>query len=64
MFKSEDLSLTFSEMFPQNLPSPTWEGMKGRGGQIQIKFLLSTLTLALPHRKGEGIIEKISNIFG
>ena len=32
--------------------------MKGRGNQIQTKFLLSTLTLALPHRKGEEIIEK------
>jgi hypothetical protein len=38
--------------------------VKGRGNQIQTKFLLSTLTLALPHRKGEEIIEKISNIFG
>jgi hypothetical protein len=38
--------------------------MKGRGNQIQTKFLLSTLTLVLPHRKGEEIIEKISNIFG
>jgi hypothetical protein len=52
MFKSEDLSLTFSEMFPQNLPFPTWEGMKGREGQIQIKFLLSTLTLALLNQGG------------
>ena len=29
--KSENLSLTFCEMSSQNLPSPPWEGMKGRG---------------------------------
>ena len=29
--KSENSSLTLSQMSPKNLPSPWWEGMKGRG---------------------------------
>jgi hypothetical protein len=38
MFKSEDLSLTFSEMFPQNLPSPS---PIGRGRELLKKFQIS-----------------------
>ncbi len=57
-FKSENLSLTFPELFSKNLPSPRWEGIKpvlsgvegGRGDQKV--FIFSTPTLALPHRRG------------
>jgi len=35
----------------------------GEEGEGEESFL-STPTLTLPHRKGEGIITKISNIFG
>jgi hypothetical protein len=60
MFKSENLSLTFSRKTLSNLPLPLREGIKGRGS----KLFLSTLTLALPHRKGEGVYLEISNMFG
>ena len=64
MLKSENLSLTFLTINRKKLPSPAWEGMKGRGDQIRTNTPLSTPTLALPHRKGEGIIGEISNMFG
>jgi phosphatidylserine/phosphatidylglycerophosphate/cardiolipin synthase-like enzyme len=56
--KSDD-SLTFSEMSSKNIPSPRWEGMKGRGdgstGSPQACPELvegSTPTRTLPHRRG------------
>jgi hypothetical protein len=60
--KSENFSLTFYEISSQNLPSPPWEGMKGRGDQTVSH--LSTPTLALPHRRRRGIYREISNMFG
>jgi hypothetical protein len=54
--KSENLSLTFSEMSPINLPSPWWEGMKGRGDQsVSVLF---TPTRTLPRRKGRELFRK------
>jgi len=57
--KPENLSLTFRKN-PKKSPLPWREGMEGRGNW----FLLSTPTLALPHRRGRENIGEISNIFG
>jgi hypothetical protein len=56
--KSENLSLTFSEIYSKELPSPpclhaevprsgtqAWEGMMGRGDQIPTEYFLFTPTL-------------------
>ena len=36
IFKSKNLSLTFFKNLQQKLPSPPWEGMKGRGDRMRI----------------------------
>jgi quercetin dioxygenase-like cupin family protein len=53
--RSGNLSLTSPQKFLKKLPSPSWEGMKGRGDQTV--SILSTPTLALPHRRGEIVAE-------
>jgi hypothetical protein len=58
--KSENSSLTLSQMFPKNLPSLRWEGMKERGDQTV--SISSTPTRTLPHRRGRGLSRK-SQIF-
>jgi len=58
MIKSEDFLLTFEPS--KNLPSPGGRGRRGGG----LKFLLSTPTLSLPHRRVRGEGKEISNIFG
>jgi hypothetical protein len=66
ILECENLSLTFSETYSQKLPSPPWEGMKGRGDQTSFVHphpCLPAGRLTLPRRKGEGIIGEISNIF-
>jgi len=40
-----------NEKFPKQTPLPWWEGRKGRGS----KFLLSTPTFILPHRRGRSL---------
>jgi hypothetical protein len=45
----------------KNLPSPLWEGMKGRGDQKV--FISSTPTLALPHRRGGNSWRKLKQSF-
>jgi hypothetical protein len=64
--KSGNLSLKFSEIYSKELPSPPWEGIKGRGEQMRAKYFLSTptltLTLTLPHQGGGNYLV-IFNIF-
>src|SRR3972149_9210366 len=59
--KSENLSLTFSEMSPINLPSPRREGMKGRGDPSV--SVLSTPTRTLPRRRGGNYLENFKYLW-
>jgi hypothetical protein len=50
--RSENLSLTLCTISRKKLPSPPWEGIKGRGDQTGAEYFLSTPTLTLPHQGG------------
>ena len=62
--KSENLSLTFSEMSPKKSPLPSEGGDEEEGEPMMDQIALVHPHPRPPPSKGEGIIGEISNIFG